>query len=182
MRKAQALPVDLVVKIIIGLAIFGAGFFLFQKIYNSSEGKVDNLGDNIRENIEGIGCDGSTQICVPTFDLRQGQVVESSVIVTNKGDMAGDFSITIAETLPISTMTTTTYSDNRLTKGDCGSILVFYYPEILEIEPQKSSRFPIQIEADGIRKRPCSFVTTLYLKQAGDPLPIDSTPLIINIK
>ena len=176
MRKAQALPVDLVVKIIIGLTIFGAGFFLFQKIYNSSEGKVDDLGDNIRENLEGIGCDGSTQICVPTFDLRQGQVVESSVIVTNKGDTEGSFKIEIPDSLPDSAATTT-YSDNRLTKEGCGSILVFYYPEILEIEPQKSSRFPIQIEADGISKRPCSFVTTLYLSSTSD-----STPLIINIK
>ena len=177
MRKSQALPVDLVVKIIIGIAIFGAGFFLFQKIYNSSEGKVNDLGNKIEENLDGIGCDGSTQICAPTFDLRQGEVVESGIIVTNKGESEGSFKIEI----PDGTAEQSTYyvaSTNILTKQGCGSILVFYYPKELTIEPQKSSRFPIQIEADGITKRPCSFVTTLYLR--GDLQ--DLTPLIINIK
>ena len=67
MKKSQSLPIDLVVKIIIGLIIFGMGYFLFQKIFLSSEDKVSDLGNSVRENLESIGCDGSNSICIAIF-------------------------------------------------------------------------------------------------------------------
>ena len=172
MKKSQSLPIDLVVKIIIGLIIFGMGYFLFQKIFLSSEDKVSDLGNNVRENLESIGCDGSNSICVPTFDLRQGEVVNSKVVVTNKDTNNKDLKIGINDNK---------YVSNVLTKESCGNILIVYYDKELSIKSQKSSEFPIQIEADNIIKRPCSFISKINLLDNNDNI-IDSTPLIINIK
>ena len=171
MKKSQSLPIDLVVKIIIGLIIFGMGYFLFQKIFLSSEDKVSDLGNNVRENLESIGCDGSNSICIATFDLRQGEVVNSKVVVTNKDTTNKDLKIGISDD---------NYVSNRLEKESCGNILIVYYDKELNIKSQKSSEFPIQIEADNIIKRPCSFISKINLLE-GTSI-VDSTPLIINIK
>ena len=174
MKKSQSLPIDLIVKIIIGLVIFGMGYFLFQKIFLSSEDKIGDIRGDVRENLESIGCDGTNSICVPTFDLRQGEVTNSKVVVTNKETNSKYLKIEISDGGSYSQDT------NRLTKNSCGNILIIYYDKELNIKSQKSSEFPIQIEADNIIKRPCSFISKINLLE--ETTIIDSTPLIINIK
>ena len=105
------------------------------------------------------------------FDLRQGEVVNSKVVVTNKDTTNKDLKIGISDD---------NYVSNRLEKESCGNILIVYYDKELNIKSQKSSEFPIQIEADNIIKRPCSFISKINLLE-GTSI-VDSTPLIINIK
>ena len=166
MRKSQAMPIDLVVKLIIAILIFGIGFFLFGQFFSTSEDKVDDLSSQLRQNIESIECEGLDWLCISSMDIKSNEEKSSSVFIVNKDKSKAEFRIKID-------------LDDNMIKKSCGEVLVNYYDGEIKIEPSKSTSIPVNIKPIRITQKPCSFISKISLLQ--NDIEKQVIPLIINI-
>jgi hypothetical protein len=169
-KKSQAIAVDTIVKIILGITIFGIGIVLFTQIFFESENQTEDLTRKIKNNIQKLECKGDDNICVSSINMRIGEEQTISVYISNKKDSDIKYSIKINNL----------DSEGILKKDSCGDLLINYYKKPIRISTGTSSSLPISIKTTRIIKKPCSFITSVSLMSGSNE--IEKTNLIINIE
>lgn len=180
--KAQGLPINILVMMIIGIVIFGLGIGLFSKISKSSDSKIDDLKERIQTDISELQCSGEDWICVPSLDVSSSKSKLGYISIGNREDTT-KFKIEIYN----SSGTQVTSSDAGIS-NTCGKIEV-YIPDMtngLTVKAGTSTNVPIEIINKELLKSKCSFTLLLKLEKRDDTggqyQEIDKTPLIINVE
>ncbi len=156
-KKAQGLPVNVVVTLIIGIIIFGLGMGLFYKISSSGEDIVNDLNKDVKQDIANLECDGEEWICSPSYTMKKNEVGRFQVYVANKGNERID---NVRIEFPVA-------SGEELPPKDCGTATI-YYPTIeVNIQSGESASFPFSIRDVKVKDK-CSFVTSATLIASGD--------------
>ncbi len=168
--SAQAIAVDTIIKIIIGITIFALGLFLFSQIFTSSKDSTQDLTQNLKNDLGRLQCQGDEIICTSSITMNSGKEKSSQVFITNKEDLTKSYKIKINNL----------DSDNLLTKPECGSLVISYYKSIINVKSGTSSSLPIVVKSSRILKKPCSFITSVSLIE--EDVEISKTNLIINIE
>ena len=166
-KKSQAIAVDMVVKIILGITIFSLGFMLFTQLFSESGNEIEDINNQLKTDLQNIECSNSESLCLPSVNLKSGKVKNSNLIVINSEKVDKTYSINI------------TLTGGKFIEKSCGKIEVDYYNKEFKVNSQTSSQIPIQVYASKILKKPCNFISTISLKEGG--AEINSIPLIVNI-
>jgi len=158
-KKSQGLPINIVVMMIIGIIIFSLGLSLFSKFSSSGEEQISDLTNNIKKDIANLECNSNDWICLPSYKMKNGETKTFEVFIVNNDNSNKEFSINL-DLVPI---------DNKmgLTKTECGSIIVGYYKDSVNVASGSTTSIPFQVIASRITKTPCSFVTSATLNTIG---------------
>jgi len=173
-KKAQGLPVNIIVMLIIGIIIFGLGMGLFSKISGAGEDEIERLNQQVKLGITSLECDGEHWICSPAYDLPNGDSATFSLYVANKGDENNKFQIKFDDAPD---------GKGKVEKDKCGSIDLSYLSSLeVNILSGESAKIPFIVNAKNVKHTPCSFVANVKLLdvQTGDE--IDKTSVIVKIK
>jgi len=177
-RRSQGLPVNVIVMLMIGLLLFGAGIGLFTKISTAGEDQVNDLNNQIKSDIASLECENDQGwICVPSYTMNSGDRKTFEVYVTNIGETTKEYSVEFK---------LNTLSDGK--KGvqkDCGDVLIDFADAPVQIQSGSSASYPFIVRSSRIVKTPCSFITTVYLMEGNDIDPvnaIDKTTVIIRVE
>lgn len=174
--KAQGLPVNIVVMMIIGIVLFGLGMSLFFKISSAGEDSIDDLNNQIKSDIASLECSGTEWVCTPSHKMRNGGKETFEIFIANREDSAKEFTVDIQ---------TEIIDPNDPTKlginSDCGSILLSSPSITTNVRSGFSASYPFIVRASRVEKTPCTFVTSVTLT---DDLGIEKgkTPLIIRVE
>jgi hypothetical protein len=171
MKKAQGLPINVVVMLIIGIVIFGLGMALFTKISGGAESEVEDLNNQIKNNIASLQCQGDNWICSPSNTISNGGKETFIVYIANKGETTADFSIDFALN-----------SEGRIEKEGCGSIGLNYPPITTNIQSGTSASIPYIVRANRVSDTPCNFVTTATLTSSSGDGDGEKTSIIIRVQ
>jgi len=170
-KKAQGLPINIIVMIIIGIVIFGLGISMFFKFSGAGEDRIDDLNNQIRTGISDLECDGGDAICAPSFDLGNGKSGNFELTLSNSGNDNGEFKVEFNG-----------INNNEFEKTGCGTIKVYYPKDIsVEIQSGESAKYPFIVEASRVTKTPCSFILTANMLDNNNK-NIGSTSVIVKIK
>lgn len=173
--KAQGLPVNTVIMVIIGLTIFGLGMGLFTSISNSGQDEIDKLNEQVRTGINSLECDGADWICSPARELKNGEGATFDLNIANKGEENQQFSIKF--------LGVDAGSEGEILKDGCGSVTLNYLNDLqVNILSGESATIPYYVKARNVEKIPCSFVATAQLFGEDGNTEIDRTSVIIKVK
>ncbi len=177
-KKAQGLPVNVVVMIIIGLIIFGIGMGLFAKLSSSGEDLTSDLESKIKNDISSLECDGEDWICFPTAKMKNGDKKTFEIFIANRGEDEKEFNVTI-DWQEVDSNT----GDYGINKTGCGAVLGGHYTGEINVKRGFSGSVPVVIQASRVSKTPCSFIITAELNEVnGGSNPIAKTPIIISVE
>ena len=173
-KKAQGLPLNIVVSLIIGIIIFGLGIAMFAKISNSGDEQIENLNSKIKTNIQSLECDGEQWICAPNYKINIGDTQTFRIFVANRGDETDDYKAVIGDG---------TSQKIELQNDDCGEVDLFYPNDlVLNIESGTSASIPFVFKANQVLETPCSFVKSVKLEKVGEPNFEKKTPIIVRVE
>jgi len=176
-KKSMELPINIVVTLIIGIIIFGLGMGLFSKFSKSGDDTIEELTNNIKNDIASLECDGTDWICSPVYNIKDGEEKDFNIYFSNKDDITKEFKVEIS-------LTNEHFSTDTkgIWKDDCGGVVIIYPENILiSLESGYSGKIPFRVITNRIKKSPCSFVTTAFLKNnMGNK--ISKTSLTINVE
>lgn len=172
--KAQGLPVNIIVTLIIGIIIFSLGLAMFSKISGASTKEIEDLNSRVKSNIEALECSGGDWICVSSCSLKNGDQNTCKISIANKADDRRTFMIDFPNG-----------ADNSIIvkKEGCGSITI-RYPSTIEmsIESSMGGSIPFIVKADKVKKKGCSFITSVVLKDIADSTFEEKTSVIIKVE
>lgn len=179
MKKAQGLPVNIVVMIIIGILIFGLGLSLFSKMFSAGEDQVGDLSQELLSDLQGLSCPGGEWLCATDLSIEEGGEGLSSVLVTNLGESSNDFSITLSSTSDdISTPNAIEYS-----KEGCGSLNIYPYLGEVSIQAGSSAKIPVKVFSQASLKE-CSYIIEVSLNcvdSTSCEASGQTTPLLVRV-
>lgn len=175
--KAQGLPINLVVTLIIGIVIFGLGFGLFSKISSSGQDQIDDLSNKVKTGITSLECDGEDWICAPSYKLKNGDSQTFNIYVSNKGDESAKFKVEFPNLVSI-----TDDGKQGISKDGCGSVFLLYPSIEFNVLSGESAQIPFTIKATKVTSTPCSFVTTAKLINLQDARFEQKTSIIIRVE
>ena len=175
--KAQGLPINVVVMMIIGVIIFGIGISLFSQISEESDDYIEELNDQIRSDIANLYCDGSDWICSGSIVMKK-EKASFEVFISNHGDAVSDYSITLDGDGAVGA------NGVKLEKASCGEINLFHPTNSISIESGQSAAFPVIVRDNGVIKRPCSFTVIANLVSSGGSSSGDGekTPITVRVE
>lgn len=153
-KKAQGLPINIVVMLIIGILIFGLGLSLFSKMFTAGEDQVGDLSSEIRDDLQGLACKGGEWLCASDVKLRAGEDVSASILITNMGTTAEDFRLEFEGT-------STTPIDKE--KTGCGKIRLYPFTGDHTIQAGKTSSIPVKIFSQNFVKD-CTYIVSVELE------------------
>ena len=175
--KAQGLPINVVVMMIIGIIIFGLGMGLFSKMSGAGNEEIENLNAQIKNDIASLECDGDDWICSPSNVIDNGDIKTFLIYIANRGEDTSDFEIEITDK-----------SDSKLDgkkgiwKDECGGVIITYPDITTSIMSGHSASIPFVVKATRVKKS-CSFVTTATITDVtSSPNKVYKTPIIIRVK
>jgi len=174
-KLGQGLPVNVVVMLILGIILFGLGFSLFSKFSESGEKQISDLSNRVQNDISNLECSSQEGwICSPTFKLQNTKSKIFNIFLTNNGDSSDDFKID----LNLKDFGGGVFG---LENTNCGSIVINYFSDSVNIKSGASASIPIEVLASRVTKTPCSFVTTTNIK---NPTSLSSkkTSVIIRVE
>ncbi len=175
-NKAQGLPINIVVMMIIGIIIFGLGLSMFSKFSSSGEEQISDLTNLIKKDIANLECNSNEWICSPSYKMKNGKTKTFEIFIVNNGDSSKDFSVELkTDNPPI-------VSGKKSLTKDCGSIIVGIYPGEINIQSGASASIPFQVIASRVNKTPCSFVTTATLTPTSSGWVSKKTSVIIRVE
>lgn len=174
-KKAQGLPINILVMLIIGIVIFGLGMALFTNVFNSSDDSIEKLGLEIQNDIASLECQGEDWICSPSNKMKITESRNFNIFIANRDAKdAKNFKVEInREEL----------GDGKLgiIKDECGEILIVYPEMEITIQPGHSASIPFNVKATRVTSE-CSFVTSATLTDESDPNFEKKTPIIIRVE
>ncbi len=175
-KKGEALPLNIVVMLILGIVLFGLGLGLFSKISSSGDKQVEDLVNQVNEDIKSLECTGDAFICSPTQKAKLGSISTSYIFVSNRGDKTKSFSLKFKD-----------MNSNKLIieKEGCGQIEINYLESIkTNIKTGESSKIPFIINTKKVSKKGCSFTTVVELKESDSFVDNKNykTPVIIVVE
>lgn len=175
--KAQGLPINVVVMMIIGIIIFGIGISLFSQISSEGDDYIEELNDQIRSDIANLYCDGSDWICSGSIVMKK-EKASFEVFISNHGDAVSDYSITLDGDGAVGA------NGVKLEKASCGEINLFHPTNSISIESGQSAAFPVIVRDNGVIKRPCSFTVIANLVSSGGSSSGDGekTPITVRVE
>lgn len=172
-NKAQGLPVNIVVTVIIGLVLFGLGMGLFTEIFSSGDEQIGDWNKEIVNGITSLECDGGDWICSPAYELDNGEGGTFTLYIANKGDTNQKFNINFLDI---------DGAEGEIERNNCGSIVLNYLTDIdLSILSGESAKIPFYVKATQVTKVPCSFPTIVTLLDE-DGNELDRTSVIIKVQ
>ncbi|MDA3854924.1 MAG: hypothetical protein PF569_01600 [Candidatus Woesearchaeota archaeon] len=176
-KKAQGLPVNIVVTVIIGIIIFGLGLGLFSKFFGEGQTTVDDIIDKVEIGISSLECEGDEWICSPTNKLRTGESDTFQIFIANRANDQGQFALEINNLEPLE-------GNNEGITKDCGEIIIVY-PNVdnieLEIESGESASIPFSVKASKIKKTPCSFILSASIDSDLDEANEQKTSVVVRV-
>lgn len=176
-KKAQGLPINIVVTVIIAIIIFGLGLGLFSKFFGEGQTTVDDIIGKVETGISSLECDGDEWICSPTNKLKTGESNTFQVFIANRANEQGKFALEISNLEPIDDI------DEGVIK-DCGEIIVVY-PNAnniqLNIESGESASIPFSVKASKINHRPCSFILSAKIDSNLDDANEQKTSIVVRV-
>ena len=173
-KKAQELPVNMVVMIILGLIIFGLGIGLFSKISNSGNEEVDRLNEQVKLGITSLEFQGDDWVCAPAYDINNGDGATFYLYIANKDDENHVFKVEFvgAES-----------GSGDIESAGCGHITLNYLSTLeFNVISGESAEIPYIIKAKNVKKTPCSFIVTAKLLDTEDSDFEQKTAVIIKVK
>jgi len=173
-KRAQGLPINIIVMLILGIIIFGIGIGLFSKISKPGDEEIERIHQEVKTRITSLACDGEHWVCSPAYDLPNGESATFSLYVANKGDENKKFKIKFDDAPD---------GVGVIEEDKCGSIDLSYLSSLkINILSGESAEIPFIVKAKNVKHTPCSFVANLKLLdvQTGDE--IDKTSVIIKVK
>lgn len=173
-NKSQGFPVQVVFMTILGIVIFTMGLMLFGRIFSGGEEFSDNLGNQLRTNIDENYCTGENYLCAPTFVLRGDDSDVKSINLVNLGESTENFKLIVE-------LDNFDLSSGIGEKNDptCGTLNVQYLTSEFTVESGKSAQIPIAFSKNNVLTRPCSFTTVAYIQGLEDESKI---PIIVRIE
>lgn len=179
-KKAQGLPVNIVVTVIIAIVIFGLGLGLFSKFFEDGETTVQDIVGQVETGIASIECEGDEWICSPSNKLKNGDSETFAVYIANRANEQGKFS------LMLTNLETFEDGSQGISK-ECGDISVIYLngdTQVgqLDIESGESASIPFNIKALTIRKTPCSFVISAAIDSDLEEANLQKTSVIVTVE
>ena len=175
-NKAQGLPINIVVTLIIGIIIFSLGMGLFSKISSSGEDEVDYLMNKVKTGIASLECEGDDWICSPSYTMKNGNTNTFSLFIANRGDKSTTY------TIEIKTQSITDDNKQGILKDGCGSVFISYPPIEFKITSGQSAEIPFMVKATKVTNTPCNFVTVATLKEVGNLQFQEKTSIIIKVE
>lgn len=169
-KKAQELPINILVLIIIGIILFGISIAIFHKFSSSSEDRIQQLQGEIRSSMSGLECENDKYICSPTVKLKPGNEITSNIFIANLKDSNKNFELSINGT--------TGPGSVNITKSGCGKVKIMFPEFDQNIDSGKSAKVPIIVKANRVKDAPCSFVTVAEV-EVGSSSPKTKTAAII---
>lgn len=175
-KKAQGLPVNVVVMMIIGIIIFGIGMALFTQIYDSSDDQIEDWNNMIKNDINSLECPGDDWICIPNNKMNNGEKKTFQVYIANRGDSNSKFYIDFPSI-------TTVNGKPAIEKAGCGSVQLSFPPTQVKIDVDSgnSASIPFIITANRVSNTPCNFLTTAVLKDNNN-IEKGKTTLIVRVE
>ena len=171
-KKAQGLPINVIVMMIIGLVLFGIGMALFTDIAGSGEDTIEDLNQRIKSDISSLECAGDDWICVPSIKMKNSDSQTYEVFVANRAQINKKYYIDIV---------TEDLDGNRAITNSNGAVIITYPNIETNILSGNSASFPFVVKTSRVAKVPSSFVTTAILYDENSE-EIDRTPIIIKVE
>jgi hypothetical protein len=173
MKKAQGLPINIVVMLIIGLLIFSLGMALFFQIFEDSEAQIGDLGDQVNREITGLQCPRDQSLCSPDQEMKNGETETFNLFIANNLDTNEAFRVEI-DLVEIDTGKFGIENSN-------GAILIQYFTGEVSVLSGTSASIPFSVQATRVGKTPANFITTAHLLDSSGT-EIGKTPLAIRIE
>lgn len=177
-KKAVEMTVSLVVKMIIGIVLFGMGFALFAQITSQGEDFTNEMNEQIKNEIASLECSNDEGwICSPSYRLQPSKSKTFWIYITNKADVTGTYRIEFDSLDSIS-------GGKQGISNTCGDLII-YAPDIgVQIESGSSAAFPFKAVTSRIRESSCSFTGVVKVDAMGGTTEGDgeATPVIIRVE
>lgn len=173
-KIGAAIAVNTVVMMIIGLTIFGLGMGLFGKISGGADKELEELNNKIKSDIASLECKGDKWICVPSYEIKNGDQETFEIFISNHGSSIGEFAIS----LDLDDID----GKGAIRKPDtCGDLMVSYLESAqVKIKSGYSASLPFIVKATRVSDTPCSFISTVTLIKDG--VPGEKASVIIRVE
>lgn len=171
-KKAQGLPVNVVVMLILGIILFGLGFALFTQVSSKGEESINDLSERIKTDIQSLECKGDDWICTPSYTMKNGESKTFEIFVANRDQENSKYRVEL------------NLEEIGAEKGitnSCGNVKVLTPIMETNIKSGNSASFPFLVTANQVSKTPCSFITTAFLYDNAD-VQKGKTPVIIRVE
>jgi hypothetical protein len=187
MKKAQGLPINVVIMTIIGIILFGMGLGIFFKFSAAGDKQVTDATKNVETIIGKQMCDNGLRICSPPQKAKLSETVQSKIYVTNYDSTTKTYQIELTGKR--------TGTSNTLAPGDtvsasegtnCGTIKVVFPSTItkIQITGGDSIAIPLTTITNDVEKELCNFIiiATLYDITTTPRKEIARTPISLRIE
>lgn len=173
-KKAQGLPINILVMLIIAIVIFSLGLGLFSKFNNESDKQIEELENKIQTGLSNIECDTAEQICSSTNKIKNGEQKTFLLYLVNIFDEKKNYKVEFLDS-----------NGNflKVLNPSCGEIEINYLSLVnVKIASQSSAKFPFIVKANKVKKTPCSFIATANLIDVTSNQEVSKTAVIVRVE